>query len=135
MRQSQRRSWTLIKQLGLVAAVMVTGAGPAWAGGGEMFTDEEQPMAGHPYVGYVKDRSGNGIADAKITVVIKGGTLIMRTDDDGRFHTNGFGVSLTPDDVQFSCSKDGYKQFALSKQVTSDSATAPVEVDCILEPQ
>ena len=122
-------------RLGLAAVLCLVLAGAARAGGGEGFGPDEQEDAGHPYFGWVKDRNGNAIADAKLTAEVKSGTVILRTDDEGHFHVTGFGASVKPDDVKFSCSKDGYKQFAATKQVTSDGPTAPVEVDCVLVPQ
>lgn len=120
--------------LALLAAVVLW-ALPVWAGGGESFGPDEQEVAGHPYFGYVKDRDGNPIPDAKLTVEIKSGTVILRTNDEGHFHVAGFGASVKPEDVKFACSKEGYKQFAATKQVTSDDPNASVEVDCIMVPQ
>ena len=122
---------------GAVAAVIVwvALAASAWAGGGESFSSDEQEEAGHPYFGWVKDRDGNAIPDAKLTVEVKAGTVILRTNDEGHFHVMGFGASVSPDDVKFSCSKDGFKQFAATKQVTADGPNASVEVDCVMVPQ
>jgi hypothetical protein len=118
-----------------VALIGAAWAPPAWAGGGESFGSDEQEEAGHPYFGWVKDRDGNAIPDAKLTVEIKAGTVILRANDEGHFHVAGFGASVNPDDVKFSCSKDGYKLFAATKQVTSDKPNASVEVDCIMAKQ
>lgn len=119
----------------LAAVLCVALAAVAWAGGGEGFGPDEQEEAGHPYFGWVKDRDGNPIADAKLTVEIKAGTIILRTNDEGHFHVAGFGASVSPDDVKFTCAKDGYKEFGATKQITSDSPTASVEVDCIMAKQ
>jgi hypothetical protein len=122
--------------LGFAAAMLsMAMTASAWAGGGEGFGPDEQDEAGHSYFGYVRDKGGNGVADAKLTVELKSGTVILRTNDEGHFRVNGFGASVQPDDVKFSCSKEGYTQFAFTKQVTSDAPTAPVEVNCILAPQ
>jgi hypothetical protein len=122
-------------RLGLAALLCMALAGPAWAGGGESFGPDEQEEAGHPYFGWVKDRDGNAIPDAKLVVEVKAGTVILRTNDEGHFHVTGFGASVSPDDVKFSCSKDGYKEFASTKQVTSAGPTASIEVDCVLVKQ
>ncbi len=125
-----------MKYAGSLAAVMyVALIGAAWSGGGEGFGPDEQEEAGHPYFGWVKDRDGNPIPEAKLTVEIKSGTVILRANDEGHFRVVGFGASVNPDDVKFACSKEGYKQYAATKQVTSDGPTAPVEVDCIMVPQ
>ncbi|HEX9465615.1 MAG TPA: carboxypeptidase-like regulatory domain-containing protein [Alphaproteobacteria bacterium] len=122
-----------IKALILAAALSLL-AGPALAGGGSFGDDEDQGDAGHPYVGFVRDRGGKSIADAKVVIELKNGSVIMRSDDEGHFSIRGFGKEVDPDDVKVSCSKDGYKEFAASKRATSDDEHAPVEVNCILVP-
>lgn len=118
----------------ILAAVLSLLAVPVLAGGGSFGDDEEQGDAGHPYVGYVRDRGGQAIADAKVTVDLKNGSVILRSDDEGHFSIRGFGKDVDPDDVKISCSKNGYKEFAASKHAASDDEHAPVEVNCILVP-
>lgn len=114
----------------MILSIVVSAS--AWAGGGENFGPDEQEDAGHPYFGYVKDRDGKPISDVKITVDLKAGTVILRTNDDGHFHVNGFGANVDPDDVKFSCAKDGYKQYAFTKQSTGTGPQAAIEVDCVM---
>jgi hypothetical protein len=122
------------------AALVVFGAtfflcDRVWAGGVTFDdSDDSDANAGPPFSGFVKDRDGNPIDDAKITVTVKifNSTLILRTDPDGHFLVKGFDKSVDPGDVDISCSKDGYKPYAESRRPTSDP-TAPIQVDCILE--
>jgi hypothetical protein len=125
----------MVRYAGSIVGVVVVAAlaAPAWAGG-EGFADEEEEHAGPKYLGYVRDRRGEGIVDAKVTVELKVGTVILRSDQDGQFKVSGFGPNVDPQDVKFSCSKEGLKEFAISKQVTGEGATAVVEVNCILGP-
>ncbi len=124
-----KSAWTLASVL-YVALI-----GAAWAGGSDTFGPDEQEDAGHPYFGWVKDRDGNPIADAKLTVEIKSGTVILRTNDEGHFHVTGFGANVIPEDVKSSCAKDGYTEFAATKQVSCDTPTGSVEADCIMAKQ
>lgn len=120
-------------RLSLLVAGLALVAVPAFAGGGVFGDDEMEENAGHPFVGYVRDADGNGVPDAKITVDLKNGTVVLRTDGDGHFFVRGFGKNVDPDDVKVSCSKEGYTQSAVSKQAQSDDPKAPVEVNCILQ--
>lgn len=123
------------------AALMVFGAtfavgGRVWAGGVTFDDpDDSEANAGPPFSGFVKDRDGNPVDDAKITVTVKifNSTLILRTDPDGHFLVKGFDKSVDPSDVDISCSKDGYKPYAVSRRPTSSDPTAPIQVDCVLE--
>jgi predicted PhzF superfamily epimerase YddE/YHI9 len=125
-----------IRTAGLIAALTLAFALPAWAGGSGFGEDEEdQELAGHPYVGFVRDQSGDGIADAKITVEVKAGTVVLRSDEDGHFVLRGLGANVDPETVKVTCVKDGYKLIAASKQAASDQPTAPVEVNCIMAKQ
>lgn len=108
----------------------------AFAGGGSFDSmDDDDEDAGPSYVGDVKDRSGNPLADAKVTVAVKAfnSSLILRADDQGHFHIKGFDKSVNPDEVEITCSMDGYKPFALSRQATGSEPKSPIEVICILQ--
>jgi hypothetical protein len=87
----------------------------ARAGGGSFDTmDDTDDDSGPPFVGDVKDRSGNPIADAKVTV-------------------KGFDKSVDPEGVDFTCSADGYKFFARTKEPTGTGPKAPIAVTCLVE--
>ncbi len=122
-----------LERLAIAIGVALVAA-PALAGGGTFGGDDDtDEPAGHPFVGYVRDGDGNGVPDAKITVDLKNGTVVLRTDGDGHFFVRGFGKNVNPDDVKVACSKDGYTQSAISKQAQSDDPNAPVEVNCVLK--
>ena len=125
---------TLTAVLGLGLTTFVSQS--AFAGGGSFDSmDDDDEDAGPPYVGDVKDRSGNPIADAKVTVAVKAfnSSLILRADDQGHFHIKGFDKSVNPDEVEISCSMDGYKPFALSRQPTGSEPKSAIEIVCILQ--
>jgi hypothetical protein len=108
----------------------------AWAGGVTFDDPDEDANAGPPYEGIVRDRDNSPIGDAKVTVTVKifNSSLILRSDPDGHFTVNGFDKSVTPDDVDIACSKDGYTQFAETRR-PSPNATGPIQVICILQKQ
>lgn len=108
----------------------------AWAGGVTFDSpDDSEADAGPPFSGYVKDRDGNPVDDAKITVTVKifNSTLILRSDPDGHFLVKGFDKSVDPADVDIACSKDGYQQYAESRRPTGSDPTSPIQIDCVLQ--
>jgi len=108
----------------------------ARAGGGSFDTmDDTDEESGPPYIGNVKDRDGNPIPDAKVTISVKAfnSSLILRADDQGHFNVKGFDKSVDPDGVDFSCSADGYKFFARTKAASGDGPKAPIAVTCLVE--
>jgi hypothetical protein len=111
-------------------------AGAAWAGGGSFGQDDDanDQNAGPAFFGFVKDKSGDVIDDAKITVTVKNvnSTMILRTDSQGHFFFKGFDKSIDPGDITVVCSKDGYREVAHTRKPSLDAAV-PIEVDCILE--
>ncbi|HXQ51763.1 MAG TPA: carboxypeptidase-like regulatory domain-containing protein [Stellaceae bacterium] len=113
-------------------------ASHAWAGGGSFGNDEDSgdQDSGPPFFGFVKDKGGDAIDDAKITVTVKNlnSSMILRTDSQGHYFVRGFDKSIDPDDVDIACGKDGYREIAHARKPASDPK-APVEVDCILDRQ
>ena len=137
MFRSRLASALLLGAAALAAAgTSVSFHATAWAGGVTFDDPDEDANAGPPFSGIVRDRDGNAISDAKVTVTVKifNSSLILRTDQDGHFTVNGFDKSVSPDDVAIACSKDGYVQFAISRKPTSDPK-APIPVTCILQKQ
>jgi hypothetical protein len=127
----------LVRTLSILVACIGL-ASAARAGGGSFDTmDDDDQEAGPPYVGNVKDRSGNPVPDAKVTISVKAfnSSLILRTDDQGHFNVKGFDKSVDPEGVDFSCSADGYKFFARSKNPTGDGPRSPIDVTCLVEKQ
>ena len=124
-----------LRRLVVAAVLLAAGSSSGLAGGGSFDTpDDDDADAGPPYVGDVKDSKGDPIADAKITVTVKAynSSLILRTDDQGHFFVKGFDKAVNPDDVEITCSHDGYKAFALNRDRGS-ADKAPVEITCLLE--
>jgi hypothetical protein len=124
----------MIRQAILTIATLTLSLAGAFAGG---MPDEEsdQQMRSKAIVGFVKDASGNVIADAKVVATFKAGNtdLITRTDATGHFRIPGFSKDADADSVEVACSKSGYKQTAsLKRRSAVTGANAPIEVDCVL---
>ena len=109
---------------------------PARAGG---MPDElaDQTMPSKAIIGFVKDADGNIVADARVVATFKTGNtdLITRSDATGHFRIPGFSKDATADSVELSCSKGGYRQTAALKRrsaLADASASAPIEIDCVL---
>lgn len=108
----------------------------AFAGGGSFDDmDEHDDESGPPFIGDVKDRNGRPIADAKVSIAVTAynSTVFIRTDDQGHFTVKGFDKEIKPDDIDISCSMDGYKPYAISRQPTGSDPRSPIEVICLLE--
>ena len=113
-------------------------AGGAFAGGSGL-DEQDDADAGTPFFGFVKDLDarGKGIADAKVTAEIKGSNaaLITRADIQGHYRLAGFGKDVNPDNVEITCSVDGYKLDRAPRRKLSNDPGAPVEVDCLMVKQ
>ncbi len=119
-----------------VLALGLAASSGALAGGGSFDSmDDDDVDAGPPFVGDVKDSKGNPIAEAKVSVAVKAfnSSLVLRTDDQGHFHVKGFDKSVDPEGVEISCSMEGYKPYALSRQPTGTDPKSPIEIVCLLE--
>jgi hypothetical protein len=107
-----------------------------WAGG-TGFDDEHEPEedAGPAYFGFVKDTRGSLIANAKVTVGVKGGgSVVTQTNILGAFKVPGFNKDIDPKAVEISCAKEGYKQLrVLTRPRPSDDPKVPIESECILQ--
>jgi hypothetical protein len=107
---------------------------PGWAGG-EMDTHDENPETGPPFIGAVRDvDKGIGIKDARVSADIQNGkgTVITQTNSLGRFKFDGFRKGVDPNQIDISCSKDGYRLDKVVKRRPSLEPGAPVEIDCLM---
>ena len=108
----------------------------AYAGGGSFDEmDEHDDESGPPFIGDVKDKDGKAIADAKVAISVKAynSTVFIRADDQGHFTVKGFDKAINPEDIEITCSMDGYKPYAISRQPTGSDPRSPIEVICLLE--
>jgi hypothetical protein len=105
-------------------------AATALAGGSTLDEDDHHAY----YFGSVKDTNGAAIDNAKVKVQTKTIALMTQSDITGAYKLPILAFQANPDDVTFTCSKDGYRQ----KDVVRRSAPGgdgkdPIEIDCTLE--
>jgi hypothetical protein len=132
MRFLPRRTWSSVcVALALAGAVSAA----AWAGGSSFGDDDDTEDEGPSYFGFVRDTSGNTVPDAKVTVGVKNrGGVVTRTDALGAYKVPGFGKEVSPNDVEISCEKPGYKQNrVLRRNLPPPDSKIPVETDCLLQ--
>ncbi len=107
-----------------------------WAGGAGFGDDDDNSEEEGPsYFGFVKDANGATLPDAKVTVGVKDrGGVVTRTDALGAYKVPGFGKDVSPNDVQVSCEKQGYKQSrVLRRPLPPPASKIPVETECTLQ--
>src|SRR6185436_20197541 len=107
----------------------------AWAGGSGFGDDDDAGEdEGPPYFGFVKDANGATVPDSKVTVSVKDrGGVVTRTDALGAYKVPGFGKEVSPNDVEISCEKPGYKQNRiLRRNLPPPDSKIPVETDCMM---
>ena len=121
-------------------AIMVAGlcivSTALWAGGSGFGDDDDAGEdEGPSYFGFVKDGSGATVPDAKVTVAVKDrGGVVTRTDALGAYKVPGFGKEVSPNDVEISCEKQGYKQNrVLRRNLPPPDSKIPVETDCLMQ--
>jgi hypothetical protein len=119
----------------MVAAMCVVSTA-LWAGGSGFGDDDDAGEdEGPSYFGFVKDGSGATVPDAKVTVAVKDrGGVVTRTDALGAYKVPGFGKEVSPNDVEISCEKPGYKQNRiLRRNLPPPDSKIPVETDCMMQ--
>src|SRR4051794_33932954 len=127
-RQSRRGSCTLMA-LSLAMIAM-----PALAGEAD-FEPADIHEHGNPYFGEVKDIKGL-VPAGKPGLKGKGkGTrrfFIVQPDSEGRFRSNGLGLDVDPEKVEFSCEKDGFRTVEVMHRKMSNAKLSPIEIECLL---
>ena len=120
---------------GLVLGLCVASTA-LWAGGSGFGDDDDAGEdEGPAYFGFVKDAGGATVPDAKVTVAVKDrGGVVTRTDALGAYKVPGFGKEISPNEVEISCEKQGYKQTrTLRRGLPPPDSKIPVETDCFMQ--
>ena len=127
----RRALGTTLIALGFACAL----CGGAWAGGTGL-DEQDDEQAGTPFFGFAKDLDarGRGLPDTKVTAELKGGnaSLVTRTDAQGHFRIAGFGKDVDPNQVEITCTREGYKMQRAARRKLSNDPGAPIEVDCLM---
>ena len=115
----------------LFALAATCGLSGAAIAGGSM-SDEDDNHA--YYFGSVKDTMGAAVENAKVKIQTKALTVMTQTDVLGAYKLPIVGREIKPDDVTFSCSKDGYRQAdVIRRSGAGGDGKEPVEIDCTLQ--
>lgn len=118
--------------IGTVAALAVGCGlcGTARAGGSTLDENDNHPY----YFGTVKDTNGAAVENAKVKIQTKTIALMTQSDITGAYKIPILAVAGNPADVNFSCSKDGYRQVdVLRRSAPGGDIKDPVEIDCTLQ--
>ena len=120
----------------LPALALIIGAPlAALAGEGDHEPDDTHEH-GPAYLGEARDIKGLAPLE---NVIVKGqlkGTMrffIVQTDDHGRFRRAGLGLDVDANQVEFTCTKSGFRTVDVMWRRLSRAKDAPVEVECLLE--
>jgi hypothetical protein len=112
--------------LGLLCGVSGTALG-----GGSMLDEDDHH--GY-YFGSVKDANGDAVVNAKVKVQTKTITIMTQSNDLGAYKLPVIGVTVNPDELTISCSKDGYRQLdVVRRSAPGGDGKEPVEIDCTLQ--
>jgi len=106
----------------------------ALAGGDDDAMDDHDH--GAPFFGEAKDVKGmKPVYGALIKAQVTGKlvTIMINTNDEGRFKLPGFGKDIDPEKVAVTCSKDGYRTIEVLRRRLTSAADAPVEIECLLD--
>ena len=127
----RRRGWIAATVVGLCVVSTALWAGGSGFGDDDDASEDEGPS----YFGFVKDGGGGTIPDAKVTVAVKDrGGVVTRTDALGAYKVPGFGKEVSPNDVEVSCEKQGYRQTRLLRRnLPPPDSKIPVETDCLMQ--
>ncbi len=128
-----RNRWVRLAVLVVLAACL--GGEEARSGGDDLFGDGDGHLP--QFVGIARDiKSFKPISGVKVVAMRKtsGQFFTTSTDAEGRFRIEGFPEGFDPDAIEFTCTKDGYKQVNVIRRKISTDPNAPVEIECLSQP-
>jgi hypothetical protein len=94
---------------------------------------------GAPFFGEAKDVSSmkpvqGAVIKGKLATG-RGAPKLVNTNSEGRFKMPGFGPGIDPATIEITCAKQGYKTLDVIRRRVGSDADAPVEIECLLDPQ
>lgn len=108
------------------------------AGGNESEMQDSHEQ-GAPFFGEAKDVTSmkpvQGAVIKGLLTTGRGVPISVNTNVDGRFKLPGFGKGIDPGNVEITCTKQGYRTLDVIRRRISGDADAPVEIECLLDPQ
>ena len=123
----------LIRTIVLAACAAMACSLPALAGGDDYDASNDTECNGPAYFGFVRDNRGSPVSDAQVVLRPKmGDPVTIKTNVLGlyRSHVN---KDVSPDDVQISCEKSGYKQTKVYRRTPPGAKDMFIETECTLQ--
>jgi hypothetical protein len=121
----------------LLAAELLLPA--ALKAGGSESEMQDSHENGAPFFGEAKDVSTmkpvQGAVIKGRPTIGRGATISINTNIEGRFRLLGFGKGVDPASIEITCAKPGYKTLDVIRRRIASDADAPVEIECLLDPQ
>jgi hypothetical protein len=116
------------------AALVLASCASAFAGGDDYDAMNDIEGKGPAYFGFVRDTRGLPVADANVTLSGKGGAqpLVIKSNKLGLYRSH-LSKDISPDDVQLSCEKQGYKQANVLRRSPPGSKEMNIEINCTLQ--
>src|SRR5262245_31052714 len=123
---------SLIRNLALLAAVALAPA--ALAGGDDYDAAGDTEGHGPAYFGFVRDVRGAPVSEARVFLRPKSGAepVMIKSNALGLYRSH-VSKDVTPDDVEVSCEKDGYKQQRVLRRTPQRSTASMIETNCTLQ--
>lgn len=123
------------KSLSLIALFLLWQSLAAQAGDATLYENSDAELGAFYYrqaliVGSLKPLKGVHVnAKRKSTPY----PIITTTDEDGRFRISGFGAEFSSDNIEITCSLDGWSLAHFEPKKINTEPQSPIEVECLME--
>src|SRR3954471_22446637 len=104
-----REASMLVRTIVLAVALALTCGSSARAGGDDYDAANDVEGAGPAYFGFVRDHRGSPVSDAQVTLRPKVGEPVTLKSNVIGLYRSHINKDTSPDDVEVSCDKTGYK--------------------------
>lgn len=125
-----------VRRTAIGATLLMALSAPAFGGGDDYDAMNDTEGKGPAYFGFVRDTRGLPVPDADVTLNAKGGTqpLVLKSNRLGLYRSH-LSKDVSPDDVELSCEKQGYKQTNVLRRSPPGSKEMNIEINCTLQRQ
>ena len=106
---------------------------PVWSGGDDYDAMNDTEGKGPAYFGFVKDTRGSPVSNATVTLSGKSGDPVVLKSNVLGLYRSHLSKDVSPDDVQLSCEKQGYKQAGVLRRAPPGSKDMNIEINCTLQ--
>ena len=117
----------------LVLTAMLAAASAALAGGDDYDASQDEEGKGPVYYGFVRDNRGAPVADARVVLKPKTGDALELKSNVLGLYRSHVRKGVSPDDVEISCEKTGYKQTKVYRRQPPGAKDMFIETDCTLQ--